>query len=130
MATQAIQPGARPANADAHPDAILCRAWADYVRAARMLNDTGPDASQEDDAPAWAIMEPADELICATAATTLPGAIVKLRRAILVDSNERWIEEAMTAGDDATLFARAHELDYSERLSVEALEALVSLEAA
>lgn len=98
--------------------------------ALRDLAATGPDASVEQDSDTWARFNAAEKIILSTPATTLGGALAKLRRAVTFEVTADWVEKAIAAGDVTTLSARAEELCSSERLLVETLCALELVAAA
>ena len=120
------QATSRPVPAE-RSDAALVDAWADYAAGAQLLYIDDNQTAAEREAQACLKIDPADKVICNTAAVGLAGIAVKLRRAITDVCDERWLEEAIINGDDATLQTRASELDYQARLVAEAILALEEL---
>jgi hypothetical protein len=106
-------------------DETLLAAWERVKTAERELIASGADATEERDAPAWASWNAANDVVFMAPATTIEGAIVKLRRSILLSATANWATEAIVNDDDDTLFARAEEFEGAEQLTIEALAALM-----
>lgn len=111
-------------------DADLIAASDAMLGAVRDIAATGPDATEEQDRAAWERFDAAEEVIVTTPATTVAGALAKLRRAITYEVTDGWVEQAIAAGDVTTLAARAEELSGPARLLVETLCALELVAAA
>jgi hypothetical protein len=110
-------------------DAELRTAGANYQRALQMLHGTGPDATDAQDAPGWALLEPADAQICRIPATTAAGAAVKLRRALqITEAGNQWVEKGLCEGNDTIILEHSHEYDYESRLIADALAALLQID--
>lgn len=102
-------------------DQALIDASADMLRAMRDLARSGPDATEDEDRDAWARFDAAEEIILATSATTVGGALAKMRRAVMTEVTADWVEQAIAAGDIAALSRGAETLNGSERLLVQTL---------
>ncbi len=66
-----------------------------------------------------------NSVIFTAPATTLDGAIVKLRRSLLLHSHKRWASAAIVDDDPTTLLARAEEFEGASQLAIDALAAML-----
>ncbi|WP_288935102.1 hypothetical protein [uncultured Sphingomonas sp.] len=105
-------------------DAALVAAWISMREAMAELRANGVAATEEQDAPANAKYEAADDVIFDTPASGGAGARVKLSRALMIMNHDGWVWDALMDGDTAVLVTRAAELDGPERLVVMAIAAL------
>lgn len=106
-------------------DASLIDAWERWKVASARIEATLADTvigAHNDDIQA---RDDAETLILETAAATPAGAAVKLRFALDTACTEMWVNEALIAGNDMALMARADELDVDARLIVDTLALLV-----
>ena len=97
----------------------------------KLLNeiDEFPDPADGADEHLWAKVSATETVILNTAAQSVGDVIAKLKVALLHSGADGWVDEALLANDDATLFARADELDMPDRLMVGAIHALQMMEA-
>ena len=106
-------------------DATLLGAWERMKAAEREMEANGPDAPEDADATAIAVWEAAEDVVSITSATTVEGAIVKLRRSILMTTSGRRSVAAIINDDDTDLFSQAEQFDQPTQLVIEALAALM-----
>lgn len=117
-----------PATND--PDTKLYTAWNDLLR----LLATEPQDGFTEEGALWERnLEKAEEVLCQSKASSVSGVIAQLWCGIshsLTSESPAWLQEAMKAGDFETILARRADLSFDQRMVVQAIDGLMSMETA
>jgi hypothetical protein len=89
--------------------------------------DIFPDETDDADYQLWEKVSAVETIILESPARSIADTIAKLKVALLHAGEGDWVDAALIAGEDETLFARADDLDMTPRLIVGAIEALIKL---
>ncbi|MDB5738251.1 MAG: hypothetical protein JWO65_1919 [Sphingomonas bacterium] len=105
-------------------DGTLIAAWESFKIVESDTGGSGVEQAEYHDVPLDLIWDASEKALLFTPATTIKGAIIKLRRFLLLSASDKWVTRAIMNDDDTTLFARVEEFDASEHLVADALAAL------
>ena len=110
-----------PAAAATTPS--LAQHWEIDRRALHAI-DVSEDHSDDADPELWAIISKAEDAILKGIAKSPEDVIAKLKVALLHSGSEAWVDAALIDDDHVTLFARADELDITDRIIIGAIRDL------